>query len=264
MDVIQDDRFWRDLWHSIVYAGTTISLQIIFGIAIALILNQKFYGRDFLRGVSVVPYIMPPIVVAIGWQWMLNENWGIINQFIYDLGLQKINFFSIDMAMITVILISVWIWTPFVVLVFLAGLQTVSEELYESASLDGANSWQQFWKITLPMLKEVIITIILLRGIWMFNKFDMVWLLTGGGPLEKTETLPIYIYMNIFHLNRVGYGSAIAVTSLITMIIGMLIYLKIFNVNQDNKKSWKRKRARKWLVGLDGKEKPETGVGGSK
>ena len=241
MQLLQDARFWRDLWQTFVYAFGSITLQIIIGIAIAMVLNQQFKGRDFVRGVSVVPYIIPVIVVTMGWEWILDTNFGIVNKMLVSFGLEEINFLSIDLAMVTSIFLSVWTWTPFVTLVFLSGLQTIPHDLYESATLDGASGWQQFWKITMPMLKDLLITIILLRGLWMFNKFDLVWLLTGGGPLEKTETLPIYIYLKTFKLNDVGYGATIAISSAFIMMIIMAIYLRITNyapkvkVNKPNK-----------------------------
>jgi len=232
IEVISEQRFWSDLWKTILYAGCSVLLQVIIGIAIALILNENFVGREFLRGISVIPYIIPPIAVAIVWEWMLDSNWGVVNQFISMIGFDKIAFLSSNMVMWTAVFISVWTWTPFVTLVFLAGLQTIPSELYESASLEGANPWQLFWKITLPMLKPVITTIILLRGIWMFNKFDLMWILTGGGPAEKTETLPILTYLYTFKLQRVGAGSTIAIIALIIMTIGMLLYLRMMNADE--------------------------------
>lgn len=243
VQLLQDSRFWRDLWQTVVYAVGSISLQIIVGIVIALVLNQPFKGRDFVRGVSVVPYIIPVIVVTMGWEWILDTNFGIVNKTLVSLGLANINFLSIDFAMITSIFLSVWTWTPFVTLVFLSGLQTIPHDLYESATLDGASSWQQFWRITMPMLRDLLITIILLRGLWMFNKFDLIWLLTGGGPLEKTETLPIYIYLKTFKLNEVGYGATVAITSAVIMMIIMVIYLRVANY-APKEKAAKQKKAK--------------------
>lgn len=243
MNLLSDTRFWRDLWQTLVYSLGSIFLQIIVGIVIALILNNEFKGRDFVRGVSVVPYIIPVIVVTMGWEWILDTNFGIINKTLALIGVGNINFLSMDLAMLTSILLSVWTWTPFVTLVFLSGLQTISHDLYESATLDGANGWQQFWRITVPMMKDLLITIVLLRGLWMFNKFDLVWLLTGGGPLEKTETLPIYIYLKTFKLNEVGYGATVAVTSAVIMMVIMFLYLKITNYSPKEKGLKKRKPA---------------------
>ncbi|WP_052487092.1 carbohydrate ABC transporter permease [Gordoniibacillus kamchatkensis] len=241
VDVFLDPRFWRDLMKTIVYSGATVALQMAVGIAIALVLNQKFAGNNVLRGISVVPYIIPVIVVTIGWEWMLDTDTGIINHLIASLGLGKIKFLSTNMAMWTSVMLSTWTWTPFVTLVFLSGLQTISHEVYESAMLDGARKWTQFWRITVPMLKDIIITIVLLRGLWMFNKFDLNWLLTGGGPLEKTETLPILIYLNTFKQFKVGYGSTIAVISFFIMFLAMLVYLRIFRENQAKRKYLRRK-----------------------
>ncbi|WP_394138455.1 carbohydrate ABC transporter permease [Cytobacillus oceanisediminis] len=256
LTLLQDQRFWRDLWQTFVYAFGSVSLQIVVGIAIALVLNQSFKGRDFVRGVSVVPYIIPVIVVTMGWEWILDTNFGIVNHIISFMGLEKVQFLSIDLAMLTSILLSVWTWTPFVTLVFLSGLQTIPHDLYESSTLDGANSWQQFWFITLPMLKDLLITIVLLRGLWMFNKFDLVWLLTGGGPLEKTETLPIYIYLKTFKLNQVGYGATVAISSAIIMMLVMYIYLKITS-SSPKVKSVRRKR-----LGRSGAQSEGISIGG--
>ncbi|MFD1037415.1 carbohydrate ABC transporter permease [Virgibacillus byunsanensis] len=225
--LLEDFRFWRDLWQTFIYAFSSVLLQIVVGIGVALVLNQKFKGRNFVRGVSVVPYIIPVIVVTIGWEWILDTNFGILNSAITSMGFNAIQFLSIDLAMVTAILLSVWTWTPFVTLVFLSGIQTIPKDLYESSTLDGASRWQQFWRITMPLMKDILITIVLLRGLWMFNKFDLMWLLTGGGPLEKTETLPIYTYMNTFKLFQVGYGATIAVSSAIIMMLIMVIYLKL-------------------------------------
>jgi len=242
VDVLSNKVFWSDLWKTIVYSGSTVLLQLVVGIAIALVLNQKFRGNNILRGITVVPYIIPVIVVTLGWEWMLDSDMGIINHIISTLGFEKVKFLSTDMAMWTSVMLSTWTWTPFVTLVFLSGLQTISPDVYESAMLDGARKWTMFWKITVPMLRDIIVTIVLLRGLWMFNKFDLIWLLTGGGPLGKTETLPILIYSSTFQQFKVGYGATVAVLSFIIMFIAMLVYLRIFQEKQSKKKFLKKKR----------------------
>ncbi|WP_276358376.1 carbohydrate ABC transporter permease [Cohnella caldifontis] len=228
-ELFQDKHFWSDLSKTLIYAGGSVVFQVVLGIAIALLLNQRFAGRSFLRGATVLPYIVPSIVVTITWQWMLNTNYGVISKFLGYFGVYQFNFFSVDMSMITVVLVSVWSFTPFVTLVFLAGLQTVPEDMYESAALDGAGKWTQFRTITIPMLSPIIANIVLLRGIWMFNKFDLVWLMTGGGPLERTETLPVTTYIYTFSQYKIGYGVSIAVVSFLIMLIFMLIYLRLMN-----------------------------------
>ena len=227
--VIDDDRFWAGLGRTLVYATGTVALQVVIGIGIAVLLNEAFPGNQFVRGAAVVPYIIPVIVVTIGWEWILDPDVGMVNTVLGALGLQQVQFLSIELAMLTSIGLSVWAWTPFVTLVFLSGLQTVPDELHESAQMDGAGVVRRFWTITIPMLSGLIVTIVLLRGIWMFNKFDLIYLLTGGGPLERTETLPVYTYISIFRMFDVGHGAAIAVISFLIMIVAMLVYLRIFD-----------------------------------
>ncbi|MDQ3527372.1 MAG: sugar ABC transporter permease [Actinomycetota bacterium] len=223
--LMASDDFWSSLWRTIVYAGASVAAQLVIGIAIALLLNTKFPGNSFLRGAAIVPYIVPVVVATIAWEWILDPSTGILNRLLEAVGIDAVNFLSSSWAMFTVVMLSTWAWTPFVVIVFLSGLQTVPPELYESAKVDGAGQLRQFWSVTLPMLRDIIITIIVLRGIWMFNKFDMVYLLTAGGPLDRTRTLPVLIYDEAFRRFNVGYGTAVAVVSLLVMLAGLLIFL---------------------------------------
>lgn len=224
---IHDGTLWTALGKTTLYAGGSVGLQMVVGIVIALILNEKFTGNQLVRGAAVVPYILPVVVVTIGWQWILDSDTGIFNDLLEFIGVGRIDFMSADWAMLTSIVLSAWTWTPFVVLVFLSGLQTIPQELYESATLDGAGPLRKLWSITLPMLRGLIVTILLLRGIWMFNKFDLIYLLTGGGPLGATETLPVNIYQTIFKDFDVGRGAALAVVTFVIMIIVMAIYLRL-------------------------------------
>lgn len=225
--VIGDERFWVALKNTTFYSVVTVVLQMVLGIIFALALNEAFPGRGFVRGVSIVPYILPVVVVTVAWEWILDYEQGILNHILQSVGLAKIQFLGPDMAMWTSIGLSVWAWTPFVLLVFLSGLQTVPVELYESASMDGAGPVRRFFVITLPSLRGLILTILLLRGIWMFNKLDLIYLLTGGGPLGKTETLPVYIYHLLFKTFDIGKGSTIAFFTFLIMVLVMSIYLKL-------------------------------------
>jgi multiple sugar transport system permease protein len=230
--LLRSARFQNDLWRTTIYTLGSISCQLILGIAIALVLHQSLVLRSFFRGANVLPYIVPTVVVAFTWKWMLLPQIGIVETILRTFGSPGIQFFSPRMALATVILISTWAWTPFVVLVFLAALQTVPDELYESARIDRANAVQQFMYITLPMLKPVIAMIILLRGIWMFNKFDLIWLLTEGGPLEATETLPILIYLKTLRLFQIGEGTALATLSLAIMLAVATVYFRVLKLEE--------------------------------
>lgn len=223
--LLGSEEFWTSLWRTVIYAGASVGAQLVLGIGIALLLNTQFPGNTFLRGASIVPYIIPVVVATIAWEWILDPNTGILNRLLEAVGLNAVSFLSADWAMFTVVALSTWAWTPFVVIVFLSGLQTIPPELYESAKVDGAGFLRQFWSVTLPMMRDLIITIVVLRGIWMFNKFDMVYLLTGGGPLDRTRILPVFIYEEAFRRFNVGYGTAAAVVSLLLMLAGLLLFL---------------------------------------
>lgn len=234
--LIGSEDFWSTLWRTVVYAGASVGAQLVLGIGVALLLNTRFPGNTFLRGAAIVPYIVPVVVATIAWEWILDPSIGIFNSLLVAVGVDPINFLSSAWAMFTVVMLSTWAWTPFVVIVFLSGLQTISPDLYESARVDGAGHVRQFWSITLPMMRDIIITIVVLRGIWMFNKFDMVYLLTAGGPLDRTRTLPVLIYDEAFRRFNVGYGTAAAVVSMVIMLVGMLAFLWLSRSRSDDLK----------------------------
>lgn len=234
--LIGSEDFWSTLWRTVVYAGASVGAQLVLGIGVALLLNTRFPGNTFLRGAAIVPYIVPVVVATIAWEWILDPSTGILNSLLVAVGVDPINFLSSSWAMFTVVMLSTWAWTPFVVIVFLSGLQTISPDLYESARVDGAGHVRQFWSITLPMMRDIIVTIVVLRGIWMFNKFDMVYLLTAGGPLDRTRTLPVLIYDEAFRRFNVGYGTAAAVVSMVVMLVGMLAFLWLSRSRSDDLK----------------------------
>ncbi len=229
----QDPVFWRDLQNTLVYAIGSLVLQVICGVIVALVLNERFFGHNAIRGSAFVPYIIPSVVVCLIWLWVLQPATGLIPSLLEQAGLPRIQFFSYELAMISVIMISVWTWLPFVAMVFLGALQTVPEDLFDSAKVDGAGAWQRFIFITIPTLRPVIAMIVLLRGIWMFNKFDVIWLLTAGGPLGVTETLPILSYQKVFRYNAVGEGTAVAVVSLVFLLLVVFFYFRVLRLTEE-------------------------------
>jgi multiple sugar transport system permease protein len=209
--ILGEARFWAALLHGVFYAVTTVALQLVIGIAIATVLHKQFAGRDVLRGVALLPYVLPTVSAAFIWKWILDPNNGLTASLLTDAGFGVVDWFGDGTtAWISLIFISVWQWTPFVTVTYLAGLQGVPAELYEAAYLDGATAWQCFTRITLPALKPVLVVIVLLRGIFMFNKFDMIWLLTAGGPLNATENLAVLAYQKTFDTFDIGGGAATA------------------------------------------------------
>ena len=180
--------FWKSLTNGLVIALSAISLQVILGIAIAMVLHQKFAGQTIARALAILPYFLPTVVACLVAQWMLDPNYGLIKSWLNSIGVGMIDWSSHAYAAKgLIVLVSVWLWTPFVVTCVLAGLQNIPSQLYEAARVDGARPWTQFWHITVPGLRSVLVVVVLLRGIWMFNKFDVIWLLTKGGPLNQTD-----------------------------------------------------------------------------
>ncbi len=229
--LLSDSDFWMSLWRGVVYSFSTIVLQIIVGVAAALILNEAFKGRSFVRGIALFPYLIPTVVAIILWKWLLNNQFGLINYFLLALGLvaSPVNWMGKDHIMASLIIISVWEFFPFVVLSVLARLQTIPPVLYEAAKVDGATAWGRFCHVTLPQLRNVLFVVILLRSIWMFTKFDTVWLLTQGGGAEKyIRTLPVYTYMRTFMYYQAGLGSALAVVMFGLLIASTTVYFKMF------------------------------------
>ncbi|WP_299664654.1 carbohydrate ABC transporter permease [uncultured Ruegeria sp.] len=231
--VLSSGEFWNAMWNGIVYAGLTIIFQVVLGIGFALILNQKFVGRSLLRGLTFLPYLLPTVIAVLTFKWMVDGSFGIITILMHEWGLPAVNWFETEAAsMFSVILISVWLWTPFVTTTFLAGLQTVPVQLYEAARVDGAGPIRQFFHITLPMLRPILTVIVLLRGVWMFNKLDVIWLTTGGGPLGATEHLPVLSYRKAFALFDIGSGAAIATLSFLVLMIAVTLYFRAFPMEQ--------------------------------
>jgi multiple sugar transport system permease protein len=225
--LLRDPQFWASLWNGTVYALTTIALQLVLGVATALLLHQAFPGRNLVRGLVLFPYMIPTVVAVILWKWLLNNQFGLVNYLLLDLGLvrQPIRWMGRSWIMVSLILISVWQFFPFVVLAVLARLQTIPEELYDAAKVDGASALRRFWHVTLPQLRAVLFVTVLLRALWMFTKFDTVWLITQGGGAEKyIRTLPVYAYLRTFNYYQAGMGAAIATVMFLILALATLVY----------------------------------------
>jgi multiple sugar transport system permease protein len=229
--VMKDPEFWMSVWYGTVYSVSTIVLQIVIGVIAALIVNEAFRGRNFVRGVILFPYMIPTVVAIILWKWLLNNQFGLVNYLLLALGIVQdpVSWMGKDHIMTSLILISVWEFFPFVLLSVLARMQSIPPVLYEAAKVDGAGVFRRFFHVTLPQLRNVLFVVILLRSIWMFTKFDTVWLLTQGGGAEKyIRTLPVYAYMRTFMYYQAGLGSTLAVLMFVILIVSTAIYFKMF------------------------------------
>jgi multiple sugar transport system permease protein len=232
----KDSEFWSSLWLGTVYSIWTILLQVILGVAAALILNEAFVGRGLVRGVVLFPYMIPTIVAVILWKWLLNDMYGIVNYWLLALGIVRdpISWLGADHIMLSTIIMSVWQFFPFVLLSILARLQTIPPELYEAAKVDGASAFRRFVHITLPQIRGILFVVILLRSIWMFTKFDTVWLMgEGAGAGRFIRTLPVYAYMRTLTYYQAGLGAALAVIMFAILVVCTVIYFGLFREEAD-------------------------------
>jgi len=231
-----DPEFWSSLWLGVVYSVWTIFFQIVLGVAAALILNEAFMGRGWVRAIVLFPYMIPTIVAVILWKWLLNDTYGVVNYWLLALGIVRdpISWLGADHIMLSLIVMSIWQFFPFVLLSILARLQTIPPELYEAAKVDGASAFRRFFHVTLPQIRGILFVVILLRSIWMFTKFDTVWLVgEGAGAGRFIRTLPVYAYMRTFTYYQAGLGAALAVVMFAILVVCTIIYFGLFREETD-------------------------------
>ena len=233
--VITQEGFARSLKNTFIFTFGSLSLQMIVGLAIALLLNREFPLRAPIRGVMLFSYLVPYVVAAMTWKFMFSDASGILNYWIRASGLPiaASPFGSLDWAMFGVILVNAWKNFPFMVIVFLAQLQTIDRQLYEAAAVDGASAWQKFRHITLPSLLPIMLVVGMLRTIWNFNNFEVVFLLTQGGPIGRTETLPLYIYRFVFGEFSLGRGAALAAIVFVILLVMSVVYWRLYERMQE-------------------------------
>jgi multiple sugar transport system permease protein len=230
-----DPEFWASFYYGSVYAGVTMVLQLGVGVPSALLLNEGFRGRNLLRGVVLFPYMIPTIVAVILWKWLLNDSYGLVNHLLVSAGLVRapVAWLGPDYIMASLIVTSVWQFFPFVVVTYLARLQTIPPELYEAATVDGASAWRRFLHVTLPQTASVLFVIVLLRSIWMFTKFDTVWLMAGDGGVSRyIRTLPVYAYARSFTYLQAGMGAALAVIMFVMLLAATAVYFRMFRSDE--------------------------------
>ncbi|MEE9224615.1 MAG: sugar ABC transporter permease [Bacteroidota bacterium] len=227
--LLRDSRFWNSLWNTAYFTGVSVALELALGLGFALVLHRSFRGRGLMRAIVLVPWAIPTVVSAKMWDWMYNSEFGVINYVLKSLGLVVDNvnwlgnpFWAIHAA----IAVDVWKTTPFVALLLLAGLQVIPHEVYEAGKIDGVNRWQAFRRITLPLLKPVILIVLLFRTLDAFRVFDVVYVLTSGGPADTSETLSIYAYKLFFTTLQFGYGSTIAVVVFLCVLALSFLYIR--------------------------------------
>ena len=227
--LFSDNFFWTAMAHTFVYAVVALACEFLLGLGLALLLNKQIRGRGLFRASLLVPMMLPTVVVGVVWRLMLNPNFGAVNGTLKQLGVNTENLTwtaSPRLAMLSVIAVDVWQWTPFVFLVLLAGLQAIPQEPYEAALIDGSSRWQTFRHVTLPLLKPAILIVLLLRTMDLLRVFDQIFILTEGGPGFATETISLYIYRTAFRFFDFGYAAAMSFVLLALTNIISAIYIR--------------------------------------
>lgn len=226
----EDSMFIPSMVNSLKWVGSQVILQLVFGLIFALLLNQTFKLRGFFRAIAFLPWAISGVLASVMWSLMYNEHMGVFNDILMKIGLisePQAFLASTSSAFIAVVIAELWRGIPFFAITLLASLQSIPDELYEAAEVDGASKMKSFTYITLPYLKNTIVLTTLLRTVWEFNNVDLIFNLTGGGPAKSTTTYTMYIANLAIHGSNFGYGSALTVISFVILFIFAVVYLKV-------------------------------------
>lgn len=231
IETINSQEFWNAFRRSVYWSFGAMISQMVCGIGLALVLHKQVKGRSFVRGLVLFPYLVPAIVAVLVWRWIFSDTVGVANYLLVDVLHildEPIGWFHPNYVMLSVIVMSLWKYLPYWALFVLARLQTMPTELHEAAEIDGATAWQRFYYITLPWILPVVIVLLVLRTIWAFNEFDMVYLPAGGGPLSYTTTVPVYIRQVAFQDGDMGHAAAVAMVMLVMVALLSNVYFWVY------------------------------------
>jgi len=240
IDSLSSKRFLTSLWNTVIYIVTAVGIEFLIGLTLALLLSNAFKGSQILRTILLTPLMLAPLVSGLIWKFMLNDQFGIINWTLYKIGIisdphQILWLSDSRFSLLSTIIADIWLTTPFIMLVLLAGIQGISKSLYESADIDGANKWHKFRYITIPCLIPVASVALLIRIIDAARTFDIVWVLTQGGPGFSSELLSTYMYKTLTRYGQVGHSSAMAVIFIIILLVLSSFFIaKIWSPRKKN------------------------------
>ncbi|MEU1972196.1 sugar ABC transporter permease [Microbacterium sp. NPDC019599] len=224
--LLNDSRFWASFGIGLVWAASVSLLTLVSAMGLALLLNSDLRLKGFTRVLALIPWAMPPVVIAIVWRMIYNTNSGPLNAVLEAMGLPAVNWLGdFNTALPAVIVVGVWAGMPQTTVLLLAGMQSIAPELHEAAAVDGAGSFRRFWHVTLPALRPVIFAITALDFIWQFNSFGLVYVLTEGGPGGRTMIPPLFTYLEAFRNREIGYASAMGDVLVVAIMIILSFYL---------------------------------------
>lgn len=230
VDLARDPRFRASLGHTLLFTVASVALELILGLVLALAMDRTFRGRGAVRAALLIPWALPTVVAALLWRFLFDSQAGIVNAALVGIGLLDeplVWFVRPVTAWVPVILADVWKTTPFVAILLLAGLQGIPRDLYESAAVDGAGRWKQLLHVTLPLLKPAFLVAMIFRTLDAFRVFDLIYVLTGGGPGTSTEPVALYTFNTLFQNLRFGYGAALSVVVFLITFGLALLYIRV-------------------------------------
>ncbi len=231
--LLADARFWQDVAQTLRFAGLSLALELLLGLALALLLHRPLPRRGLVRALVLLPWALPTTVMALGWRWILNDPFGPLNGLLQTLGLPAYGFLSEPATTwLFTVLADVWKTTPFVALLLLAGLQAIPSELEEALRLEGANAWQRLRRLTLPLLAPYLLLAALFRLAQALGVFDLIQVLTGGGPASSTESLALYAYLNAMRFLDFGYAATVMLGMFGLLLALSALVLLIQNLRQ--------------------------------
>jgi len=230
INMLTDQTFWETIWRTLYFTVVSVGLELALGLAVAQLIHSKPWGWKLLRLSLIIPWAVPTIVNGAMWRWIYSADFGALNGVLMALGLIKhyVPWLTMtNMAMNLVIIADVWHTMPFVALVLQAALATLPEEIEEAASVDGANAWQRFWQIRVPLLRPAILVALIVRTVDAFRVFDIVYIITAGGPAYSTLTITYLTYLNSFSFGKQGVGAALSFLISAVTITMALIYIRV-------------------------------------
>jgi len=233
-EFLSDARMWASLWNTLLFTVLSVALELALGLWVALLINRTFRGRSFVRASILIPWAIPTVISALMWKFMYDGQNGIVAYLLTQVGaIPNMGWLLTTKAgaLLSVIVADVWKTTPFMALLLFAGLQTIPDSLYEAAEVDGATKRQMFFRITLPLLKSTVMVALLFRTLDAFRVFDLIYVLTGGGPANSTETISIYAYKTMFAQMNFGAGSALSVIVFVCIALISILYIKLLGAD---------------------------------
>jgi trehalose/maltose transport system permease protein len=233
-DLFSDDTFLGALWNTIVFTVASVGLETLLGMIVALTIHSQFRGRGIVRTSMLVPWAIPTVVSSLLWSWMFHDNYGIINNLLVDLGFARFHMFNWvgdpSTALFSVVMVDVWKTTPFMALLILAGLQVIPDDVYESSRVDGASKWQQFWDITMPLLKPALLVALIFRTMASFRVFDMIYVMNGYNT--STMSVSVFAHQELMAKQRLGFGSAVSVVIFVCIALMVVGYTRLIKVEE--------------------------------